>query len=233
MSNTLPANLQSTLANLETAQKSTPKDISSDFNYLKLAKDGNWVYGADETEVDSKSLFVVDPNSYAQGYVAWDDGELVEEVMAVAGQAPVVKTDLPDIGVQWNAQVAFAFKGIEGEEEGLQFLYKVSSKGGRDAVATLLGSIIERIRAGEEAICPLIELETSSYKHKKFGKIYTPVLTVIDWVRLDELADDSEDESEVKKVEKKPEPEAEVVEAEVVEPEAETKPARRRRRRSA
>ena len=191
---TLPAVLSNLVKDLETAQQSTPTS-GGDFQYLKMTKLGEWVYGADETEVGANSAFVIDPSSYAQGFVAWDDGELVSEVMAVAGQTPVTMLDLPDVpaGVKWGSQVSFALKGVEGAEEGTQILYKTSSKGGKDAISKLLAQVIERGKAGESTLCPIIMLEKSSYKHKKYGKINIPVLTVDEWV---DLPDGSEPEPE-------------------------------------
>jgi hypothetical protein len=206
MSNKLPANISNLIGTLETAQKATPV-TQGDFQYLKLAKDGTWVYGADETEVSSDSVFVIDPSSYAQGYIAWDDGELVDEVMAVAGQTPVTMGDLPPLsaGLKWDAQVAFALLGIEGPQEGVQMLYKSSSKGGKDAIAELLAKIIERGKSGEADLCPVVVLEQSSYKHKKYGKIYTPILSVDEW--MDMVTPDTSAEPVAAIAEPEPEPE--------------------------
>ena len=144
MNTTLPATITNLVSALETAQAATPQ-TGGDFAYLKMNKQGEWLYGGDETEVDSESFFVIDPASYVQGYVAWYDGELINEVMSVAGQTPTLAADLPTLpdkpktvtdpkGCVWATQVAFALKGVEGEEEGVQLLYKVSSKGGMGAV---------------------------------------------------------------------------------------------------
>ncbi len=220
MSKNLPTVIQNTLGNLVAAQQVTPVSSGGDFMYLKMSKTGDWVYGSDETEVSDNSAFVIDPNSYAQGYVAWDDGELVDEKMAVAGSPPVLQADLPDISpVKWDVQVAFALKGIEGAEEGIQMLYKTSSRGGKSAIAELLSKIIARGQAGETDICPIVVLDKSSYKHKKYGKIFTPILTIDEWCDLPEA------EPETKPVAKIAEPEPEpVVEKEPV------KKTRRKRR---
>jgi hypothetical protein len=213
----VPAVISSTIANLVAAKLSTPQDNSGDFHYLKMGKSGEWVYGADETEIDPNSAFVIDPDSYAQGFIAWGDGELLDEKMAVAGAPPVTRADLPNVGAKWDDQVAFALKGVEGKEDGMQFLYKVSSRGGKAAVAKLLSQIIERGQAGEMAICPVVLLETTSYKHKKFGKIFTPVLTVDEWVDLP-----AKGEQPAPAPEPEPEPAPEPV-----------KPTRKRRARNA
>ena len=179
---TLPANIQSLITDLETAQTATPSASSGDF--LKMTKQGEWVYGADEIEVSDDSAFVIDPSSYSQGYVAWSaDGELEDEKMAAAGQPPVLLSAL-DNSMNWKVQVGFALKGIEGAEDGVQILFKTSSQGGKEVISTLLAQIIAKARTGATAFCPVVLLDNSSYKHKKYGKIYKPVLTVDEWVEV-------------------------------------------------
>ena len=213
----LPANITSLMGNLQAAQQATPDTSTGDFLYLKMTKSGEWVYGSEDTEVGSDSVFVIDPNTYAQGYVAWDDGSLVDERMAVAGSPAVTMADLPQLanGAKWDSQVAFALRGIEGQDEGVQLLYKVSSRGGKGAISELLGKIIARGQAGEAAVCPVVLLDTSSYKHKKFGKIYTPILTVDEWL---DLPDSSEPAAAPVKAVAEPAPVAEPVEEPVAEP---------------
>jgi hypothetical protein len=179
---TLPANIQSLITDLEAAQTATPSASSGDFQFLKMTKQGEWVYGADEIEVSDDSAFVIDPSSYSQGYVAWSaDGELEDEKMAAAGQPPVLLSAL-DNSMNWKVQVGFALKGIEGEEEGEQLLFKTSSQGGKEVISALLAQIIARAKAGHAAIYPEVLLDNSWYKHKSYGKIFKPVFTVDKWV---------------------------------------------------
>tara|TARA_R110000787_G_scaffold156351_2_gene270252 strand:+ start:3202 stop:3885 length:684 start_codon:yes stop_codon:yes gene_type:complete len=186
MSN-LPANLSTLLTTLETAQATTHTPQSSDFQFLKMGKDGIWIYGAEDTEVAASSVFVIEPASYSAGFIAWDDGVLVDERMSVAGKAPVTLADLPSVhGDGWSPQVAFALLCLEGADEGVQMLFKSSSKGGRTAISELLQSIIDRGNAGKSELCPVVELGNSHYMHKKYGKIYTPVLKIVDWMDVEE-----------------------------------------------
>ena len=215
----LPATISSLIDDLSAAKASTPQVSSGDFLYLKMTKTGEWIYGAEEQEVSSTSAFAVEPASYSQGFVAWNDGVLVDEHMAVAGQAPITMGDLPALpaGIKWDSQVAFALKGIEGADDGVQLLYKVSSRGGKQAVSDLLAKTIERGKEGHTDLCPVVLLDNSSYKHKKYGKIYTPVLTVDEWVDIP-----AGDEPVAKVGVSEPEP----------EPKPEPEPAPKRTRRT-
>jgi hypothetical protein len=199
---TLPANIQSLITSLEVAQTATPSASSGDFQFLKMTKQGEWVYGADEIEVSDDSAFVIDPSSYSQGYVAWSkDGDLIDEKMAAAGQPPVLLSAL-DNSVDWKVQVGFALKGIEGAEDGEQLLFKTSSQGGKEVISALLAQIIAKARTGAAAFCPIVVLDNSSYKHKKYGKIYKPVLTVDEWAEVP--TGDGEEEEAAPPVKEKP-----------------------------
>lgn len=215
----LPAKISALIADLESATQAMPVS-GDDFYFLKLDKAGTWIYGTDETEVDlENSAFVIDPATYCQGFVAWDDGDLVDEQMALAGEPPIARGALADVSpAKWQPQVGIALKGISGPDKGAQLLYKVSSKGGTKAVKTLLDEIIKRGKAGETELCPVVFLEVDSYRHKKYGKIFTPILSIESWTDVD-----ADVEVEAEPV-KEPEVEAKVEEA--------PKATRRRRRRA-
>jgi hypothetical protein len=89
-----------------------------------------------------------------------------------------------DNSVDWKVQVGFALKGIEGAEDGEQLLFKTSSQGGKEVISALLAQIIAKARTGASAFCPVVLLDNSWYKHKQYGKIYKPVLTVDEWVEV-------------------------------------------------
>ena len=203
MSNTkqnLPANITSLLTNLAVAQKATPAPSDGSVSYLKMEKGGRWVYGADENVVSPDSSFIIDPSTYESGYVCWDDGELVGEEMAKAGERQVVVGELANHGAKWDAQVGFTLKGVEGPDEGAVLSYKTSSRGGKQAISELLGKIIGKGAAGSVDICPIVELDSESYKHKKYGKIYTPVLGVVEWVELPSAVEGNTEAPEVEEV---------------------------------
>jgi len=218
----LPANLNSLVTSLETATVAVSQASGSD-PFLRLLKSGEWVYGGDDIDVEKDSKWAANPNSFALGFQAWTTGgELAGEELALVSEAPILKSQLEDVGAEWKPIIACQLVCTSGEDKGVTVLFKTSSKGGIKALNGLMKELVSRIKdpKAEGAYIPVINLDTDNYKHKTYGRIYTPVLTVVAW--LEDTADLT------------PEPEAEaepeVVEAEVVEPEEE-KPAPRRRRR--
>lgn len=203
---------------------------STDVSFLKLDKAGIWTYGSEEIEVEEGSKWAINPATMATGFAAWDDSEKVGEEMApITSDEPIIRGRLPDVGAAWSPQTAMQLKCLTGEDAGTEVLYSTTSKGGVRAFKALTAALIARMETGSTEIIPIVELEVDSYKHKKYGKIFTPELKVVDWMALDakeaptQKPEKAKDEGEEEDAE-------EAEEAEVVEPEE--KPRRRRRQRA-
>jgi hypothetical protein len=209
----LPAVAKDLLAGFKKA--ATRQELNtSEGSYLKLDKTGTWLYGADEIEVEPSSRWAINPQTMATGFAAWDDTEKVGEEMApLTSDTPIIRTNLPDVVAQWSPQTAMQLKCVDGEDEGTEVLYSTTSKGGTKAFKVMVAAITAKIESGSAEMIPIVELEHEHYKHKKYGKIFTPVLKVVDWMGLDALPEPEKDTPE-------PEPEAE-----------EEKPRARRRQR--
>lgn len=229
--------------------------ISGSGSYLRLHKGGFWVYGSDDTEVEEESNWAVNPASFAIGFVAWPAGDNVgaplgEEMRSIS-QGPVLKSELPDTdGGEWTQQVGMQLMCVSGEDVGTEVLFKASSKGGIGGYNDFLNQVLIHLKAnaGTEEVVPVVDLQVKSYKHPKYGKIYTPVFFIKEWASMDEMPDDdgTDEEEEAaaapppkKKAKRKAiappvEAEEEVEEEEIEEEVAEEAPKpKRRRRRSA
>ncbi len=224
MSN-LPAVNPSELAKSLTAAKSRISRDAGDNPFLRLIKSGEWVYGADDVEVQEGSLWVINSASLSEGFAAWGKGGsgLQGEEMVPMTGTPVVLTDLPDVGAQWKKQIGFMLYCLNGDDKGTQVLYKTTSVGGLKAANQLIQNIVDQIKSAPEAILPIVALETDSYKHKEYGKIYTPIFEVKDWTGFDAIESEVAEEIET----------AEEVEAEEVEEEPPAPKAKATKRRRA
>lgn len=228
MTNNLPAHLSAAIGAME--QVAAKIDTSSgDFNYLKLTKAGEWVHGAQEDEINEGSVFAVSTESFFAGFQAWDDDANLEgEETRLLTEPPLNRGDLEDVGCEWKSLIGFQLVCIEGDDMGLQLVYKTTSKGGIKAVNTLMKSIVAHVKSGKHdgALIPLIELGNDNYRHKKYGKIYTPLLDIVDWIdELPKGAAEAEPVAEKKVNKKVEEPEIDEEDAPV------ERPARRRRQR--
>jgi hypothetical protein len=240
MSSNLPALNPTALAQgLSTATARLSAEGGGDgMPFLRILKDGGlWVYGEDDIEVEEGSEWAVNPTSFAEGYIAWHKREVEGEEMAPMTGNPVIKADLPDVNAKdgWQKQVAFQLVCLNGEDEGMQVLFKSSSKGGIKGTRKLVTEVVKQLTADPDACVPVISLQNDSYEHRDYGKIYNPIFKVLDWVDMEGITPEGEPEPE-----KEPEPEpkkparksrAAAKKAEEPEPEQEPqKPARRRRR---
>jgi hypothetical protein len=194
------------VSTLSTALRSIQADVGpAGIAILKMDKTGHWVFGADQTEVEDDSTWAVNPFSFVHGYIAWGDGEVLAEKMASVSQPlPEIEDAPPGAKKGWETQVGLALKCISGEDKGLEARYTTTSVGGKKAVQTLAVALAEQVEKDQSKPVAIVRLKKDHYAHKSYGKIYTPVFEVVEWVSMDG-------------------------EPTVAEPEAESAPARRRR----
>lgn len=185
-------------ASLNNVATSLPA-IGGDVQYLKMEKgSGEWLYGQEETLVDPDSLWAVNPHSIEHGWVAWDSdsgGAPVSEVMVSASRPLPMEGSLPPLpqGVKGNqlqykqqrSVKLLCIKDPNGSgkdsDEGVLCEYKQSSVGAMRLFKDLIDKLLDKVRAGDDAIVPIVKLSHSSYKHDRYGKIINPVLEIVEW----------------------------------------------------
>jgi hypothetical protein len=153
---------------------------------LKMDKTGTWVFGADQTEVQEGSQWAVNPLSFTHGFIAWGEGEVLGEKM-VPVQAPLPELDAAPAGSKrgWEMQIGLSLQCLNGEDEGLDVRFATTSVGGKRAVQELAVAIAEQVEKDQSTPVPVVELLNESYKHKQYGKVYTPIFDVKRWIRMD------------------------------------------------
>ena len=153
---------------------------------LKMDKTGHWVFGADQTEIDSDSLWAVNPFSFVHGYIAWGEGEVLGEKMtSITSALPELEAAPAGAKRGWEEQVGLSMKCVSGEDEGLEVRYTVTSVGGKRAVQAMGIKIAERVDENPESPVPVVSLGKEHYMHKSFGRIYTPLFDVKKWIGME------------------------------------------------
>lgn len=169
--------------------------------YMRFQRDGTWVYGQDDTEVQEGSLWALNPMSIQHGWVAWKRGEKVDnsggplgQIMVPATQPKPSEMDLPELSDksgQWVQQYAVTMLCMTGEDKGEQTLWKTNSKGGVDAFDKLLKAIGIQLDADVTKPVPVVQLLSDSYKNRTYGgNTYTPELKVVQWIEMSESLPD-------------------------------------------
>lgn len=164
--------------------------------FLRLLKDGDWVFGSDDATIAPGTEAVINLMSIKHGYSCWTNrkpGEgknvLLGEVMMPFNTAKPLPHELTQKvddqtgeTCDWREQNSLDLRLIGGKHNGAQVVYKTTAVGGIRAVAKILDAILERIITGEDVyLCPIVSIRSDSYKHSTYGKTYTPVLEVVGW----------------------------------------------------
>lgn len=168
--------------------------------YLRMLKDGVWVYGQEDLEVEPGSIWAANPLSIQHGWVAWNrekgadnSGGPLGEVMVSLNTPLPGKDTLKDVGADWDYQMAIAFMCLTGTDKGEQVLYKASSVGAAKAMDDLVKAIMRQLDADDTKPVPTVTFDNSSYNHKLYGKTYEPVIDINGWVELSDTAPEVEE----------------------------------------
>lgn len=153
---------------------------------IKMDKTGHWVFGADQTEVEDDAKWAVNPFSFVHGYIAWGEGTVLGEKMASISE-PLPELEPAPAGAKrgWEKQVGLSVKCINGEDEGMEARYSATSVGGKRAVQELAVAIAQQVDRDQTLPVPIVRLKKEHYQHKTFGRIYTPVFEILDWIGMD------------------------------------------------
>lgn len=194
------------VASLSTALRSLEKEVGpSGVVLLKMDKTGHWVYGADQTEVEDNSTWAVNPFSFVHGFIAWGDGEVLgEKMVSVSQPLPETEAAPPNAKRGWETQVGMSLKCLNGEDENLEARFTTTSVGGKRAVQTLALAIAAQVEKDQTKPVPVVRLKKDHYNHKSYGKIFTPVFEIVEWVGMDGKAEEKAEEPEVPAAEEAP-----------------------------
>ena len=175
------------VASLSTALRSISNNVvEAGVAILKMDKTGHWVCGADQTEVEDGSKWAVNPFSFVHGFIAWGDGEVLgEKMVSVTQPLPEMEAAPPNAKRGWEVQIGCSLKCISGDDEGLEVRFSTTSVGGKKAVQALAVEIAGAVEKDQTKPVPVVVLKKDHYVHKSYGRIYTPIFEVVEWVSMD------------------------------------------------
>jgi hypothetical protein len=152
---------------------------------LKMDRTGHWVFGADQDEVEPGSKWAVNPYSFVHGFIAWGDGQVLGEKMAAMTEPlPEVEAAPPGASKGWEMQIGFSLKCLSGEDAGMEARYTATSVGGKRSVQELALAVAEQADKDSSKIVAVVTLGKDHYQHKSYGRIFTPVFDVVEWVGM-------------------------------------------------
>ena len=180
------------VATLSTALRNIESVVgSAGVVLLKMDRTGHWVYGADQTEVEESSTWAVNPFSFVHGYIAWGEGEVLgEKVVSVTEPLPELDAAPPNAKRGWEVQVGLSLKCLSGDDKDMEARFSSCSVGGKRAVQTLAMEIAAQVEKDQTKPVPVVRLKKDHYMHKSYGRIYTPVFEIVEWVGMDGQSED-------------------------------------------
>lgn len=188
-------------AGLSNVQASIP--VAGGEPILRMGRDGIWVYGAENTEVEDGSEWAVNPLSLKHGWICWkkrpegskEKAEKYGEVLVPMREPKPTFNALPTYeDGEWSEQTSITLRCLNGTDEGAQTDYKPSSIGGSNAMKDLIAAIMKQLDTDPDHPVPVILLKSDHYNNKTWGKTYVPILEIIDWMDMDGLGADDEGE---------------------------------------
>jgi hypothetical protein len=154
---------------------------------FKREGDGTWLFGQKRTVVEDGSRWAINPLSFKYGYICFGDGNKVlgERLVLVSQPMPAVE-DLPDKGFPWVPQWCVNLKCLNGADAGIEVTYKPTTDGGIKSVAGLIEAVRDRLNGGQHdgKVSPIVRLLKDSYPHPQYGRVWTPVLDIVEWMAL-------------------------------------------------
>lgn len=155
---------------------------------FKREGSGTWAIGQKRTIVEEGSRWAVNPKSFKYGFICFDNNNKVaaERLVPVSQPKPDVTT-LPDKGFPWTEQWGVNVKCLTGADRSTEAVFKPTTVGGIQAISLLIEAVRDRLNDNQHdgKVSPIVHLEKDSYQHPQFGKVWTPVLTIVDWMSLD------------------------------------------------
>jgi len=148
--------------------------------FFRLLRDGTYVFGAGNEEVQDGSRWAVNLASMCRGWVCWIDGELQGQVMASV-QAPRLPQPAPVNGTAYAEQFGFDIVCLTGTDKGVNAQYKNNSYGFKKAFDQLCSDIASRYVTDQRYYWPILTFTAESYDHKRYGEIWNPIFNVVAW----------------------------------------------------
>jgi hypothetical protein len=184
LANDLVASL---IAGIAESRASTP--IVGGKPLLRLLKTGKWVFGQSDDPVQEGSSWAINPLSIQHGYVCWSNypgaqkNEMLGEIMAPIHERKPEKPAAVN-GFEYKEERIFELRCVDGEDEGVEVLYKGASLGAMRAVDGLFAQI--RAQLLQDATYPVavVQLWSKDYQHSKYGQTFNPVFDIVGWATM-------------------------------------------------
>ena len=159
---------------------------------LKFNK-GDWLAGQEQDDIPSGTKFIVHMDTLSVGWTKWagDRPERTVSGLVIEGYVAPRRADLGDLDEAlwelsddgrprdpWVLGNQVVLRSVDDPADLYTLVF--SSKGGIGAIGELCKAYGKESRIRPDEF-PVIELATSFYNHSSYGRIKTPILTIVGW----------------------------------------------------
>lgn len=207
----LPANPSELKARLQQARQQAPANTG--VQYLKMNQfgvplEGRITYGADGTEMEQDSEWVVNWRSLEHGFILRDGASVTSE--AYNSVFDPLPKDLRD--TKGNEQWRQSYKGelacVSGEDIGVVVEYAGDAGGVVKFFKMIMQAIESQLDTDPETLYPFVTMEVKSYYSNKQKKdIYEAVGKIVGWMDEAEMGEAAGKAAAAAEAEPAPEPE--------------------------
>jgi hypothetical protein len=74
---------------------------------------------------------------------------------------------------------------LTGEDKGLEARYSTTSVGGKRSYEALASAFANQVSVDESKPVPVVLLKKEHYQHKSYGRIYTPIFEIVEFMSMD------------------------------------------------
>lgn len=171
------------------------QEAASGGTFLKFNK-GEWQAGQNSDEVPLGTRLVVNMSELSIGWIRWENGSPAERRLNLltSGIKPERREDLGfDDQSEWETnddgdpQDPWNFTNelpMADPKDGTQYTFSASSKGSIGCIGNACKAYAREYQQ-KPGLVPVMELRRDSYIHKKHGKLYVPVLEIVEWISND------------------------------------------------
>jgi len=78
-----------------------------------------------------------------------------------------------------------SLKCLSGEDKGMEARFATTSVGGKRSMHALALKVADQADKNPDKLVAVVKLLSDHYPHKTYGKIYTPVFDVVEWIGMD------------------------------------------------
>jgi len=154
------------------------------------------MFGRSRNVPEEGSLWAFDPRTFTWGWVCFGADKSrppIDEKLVSVGKPMPDFTKLPDHGFPWTEARGVNMKCVSGIDAGVEVVFKINTIGGVQVIDELIDKVRTQVnrdlakppKERDGKVAPFGTLGNDSYPHKDHGKIWIPVMTIVDWMPLD------------------------------------------------